>query len=205
MLACSGLSHDRYTCDEKPVFQITFGSGSDAYSKAKPSDFGFTTTYRQKFQPIPNDGEFAFLNSVRRDREGVGWLDVPQDHTGDRGGYMYLVNADYNPGQFYNGTINNLNAGRRYEFSVYVANILAIDGIQPNVLFEVRSTAADRALLAQLATGNIPQDKSVKWRKYGISFVASTTTVNLLMISNAPGGKGNDLVIDDITLRACSG
>ena len=201
----SGLSNDRYTCEEKPVFQITFGAGSDAYSQAKPSDFSFSTTYEQLFQPKPNDGQFSIVNSVRPDREWDVWLNVPQDHTGDKNGYMYLVNGDYNPGRFYNGTITDLTVGQRYEFSVYLANPMAICGIKPNIVFEVRSTTADRTLLARLTTGDIPEDKTITWRKYGISFIASTTTVNLLMISNAPGGSGNDILIDDITLRGCSG
>ncbi|UJR19689.1 hypothetical protein I4U23_022823 [Adineta vaga] len=204
-IGSSGLSNDRYTCEEKPVFSITFGAGSDQYSKAKPSDFGFSTTYRQRFVPVANDGEFSFINSIQKDREGTAWHLGTGDHTGDKGGYMYLVNADYSTGQFYSGTIKDLVVGRRYEFSVYVANLLAISGIKPNVLFEVRSAAADKALLAQLSTGDIPEYKTLTWTKYGISFIASTSTVNLLMISNAPGGIGNDLVIDDITLRGCSG
>ncbi|CAF1652161.1 unnamed protein product, partial [Adineta ricciae] len=203
-IGSSGLSNDRYTCEEKPVFQITFGAGSAAYSKAKPSDFSFSTTYQQLFEPKPNDGQFSIVNSVRPDREWDVWLNVPQDHTGDKNGYMYLVNGDYNPGQFYNGTIKDLTVGQRYEFSVYLANPMAVSGIKPNVVFEVRSTTADKTLLARLTTGDIPEDKTITWRKYGISFIASTTTVNLLMISNAPGGSGNDILIDDITLRGCS-
>ncbi|CAF1025241.1 unnamed protein product [Adineta ricciae] len=204
-IGSSGLSNDRYTCEEKPVFQITFGAGSAPYSKAKPSDFSFSTTYQQLFEPKPNDGQFSIVNSVRPDREWDVWLNVPQDHTGDKNGYMYLVNGDYNPGQFYNGTIKDLTVGQRYEFSVYLANPMAVSGIKPNVVFEVRSTTADKTLLARLTTGDIPEDKTITWRKYGISFIASTTTVNLLMISNAPGGSGNDILIDDITLRGCSG
>jgi hypothetical protein len=34
--------------------------------------------------------------------------------------------------------------------------------------------------------------------------VAPSSSVNLLMISNAPGGIGNDIVIDDIALRVCA-
>jgi hypothetical protein len=59
-------------------------------------------------------------------------------------------------------------------------------------------------LLAQVATGNISATQDMTWVKYGLSFTATTTSVTLLLISNAPGGYGNDLAIDDITFRVCA-
>jgi hypothetical protein len=117
---------------------------------------------------------------------------------------MFLVNANYLPEQFYNGTVNNLIIGRRYEFSVYVANLMVSGGIQPNILFQVQSPSLSNPVLAQIATGNIPPTPTMTWLKYGVSFIAPSTSVTLLMISNAPGGMGNDLVIDDITFRVCT-
>jgi hypothetical protein len=116
---------------------------------------------------------------------------------------MFLVNANYLPGQFYNGTVTNLVIGRRYEFSVYVANLLTVIGIEPNILFQVRSPAPNNVLLAQITTGNIPASMTMTWLQYGISFRAVSESVTLLMISNAPGGDGNDLAIDDIAFRLC--
>ena len=117
---------------------------------------------------------------------------------------MYLVNADRKPGQFYNGRVNSLCVGLRYEFSVYLANLCKqVNKIKPNVLFEVRS-AADGELLAQLNSGDVPENDNLTWKKYGVSFIARTSSVDLLMISNARGGGGNDLVIDDIALYVCA-
>jgi hypothetical protein len=117
---------------------------------------------------------------------------------------MYLVNADYTPGRFYNGRVDNLCIGLRYEFSVYLANLCKIKNmIKPNVLFEVRSVVDD-VLLAQLESGDVAESDELTWTKYGFSFIASTSSVNLSMISNARGGSGNDLVIDDIALRVCA-
>jgi hypothetical protein len=42
------------------------------------------------------------------------------------------------------------------------------------------------------------------WLKYGLSFIASSSAVDLLMISNARSGIGNDLAVDDIELHVCS-
>ncbi len=182
---------------------ITFSSGSSQYSSATPSAFNFSTTLTQEFAPVTNDGQFSFVNSVHDDFQGA-WHTGALDHTGDKGGYMFLVNADYTPDQFYNGTINNLIIGRRYEFSVYVANLMAVPGIEPNILFQVQTPWPQNVLLAQTTTGNISQSQQLTWLKYGLSFTATTTSVTLLMISNAPGGYGNDLVIDDITFRVCA-
>jgi hypothetical protein len=117
---------------------------------------------------------------------------------------MYLVNADYNPDQFYNGTVNNLVVGQKYQLSLYVANLLTTVGIEPNILFQVRSPAPNNVLLAQIATGNISATPTITWVQYGISFTAVSESVTLLMISNAPGGYGNDLVIDDIVFQVCN-
>jgi hypothetical protein len=142
------------------------------------------------------------VNSVHDDFQGA-WHTGATDHTGDKGGYMYLVNADYTPDQFYNGTVGNLIVGKTYELSVYVANLMVLPGIEPNILFEVRTPQPENRLLAQTSSGNISSTQQLTWSKYGLSFTATTTSVTLLMISNAPGGYGNDLVIDDITFRVC--
>jgi len=182
---------------------ITFSSGSSQYSSATPSAFNFSTTLTQEFAPVTNDGQFSFINSVHDDFSGA-WHTGATDHTGDKGGYMFLVNADYTPDQFYNGTVSNLIIGKTYELSVFVANLMVSGGIEPNILFQVRTPLPDNRLLAQITSGNISATSQLTWGKYGVSFTATTTSVTLLMISNAPGGYGNDLVIDDITFRVCA-
>ncbi len=143
------------------------------------------------------------MNSVHDDFSGA-WHTGATDHTGDKGGYMFLVNADYTPDQFYNGTVNNLVIGKTYELSVFVANLMVPVGIEPNILFQVRTPQPQNLLLAEISSGNISATPQLTWGKYGLSFTATSTSVTLLMISNAPGGYGNDLVIDDITFRVCT-
>jgi hypothetical protein len=81
---------------------------------------------------------------------------------------------------------------------------MALPGIEPNILFQVQTPWPQNVLLAQTTSGNISMSQQLTWLKYGLSFTATTTSVTLLMISNAPGGYGNDLVIDDITFRVCA-
>ncbi|CAF0825261.1 unnamed protein product [Adineta ricciae] len=192
------------TFNSTPIILVTFGSGKQQHSAAQPASFNFSTTYSQVFQSVPSDGHFAFVNSVPSgyDTWHIGAL----DHTEDTNGYMFLVNAALAAGQFYNSTTNHLCINKRYEFSVYLANVCKKDClIMPNVRFEVRSTSTNHTLLAQLDSGNIPMNPSIlDWKKYGLSFIPPTNSVTLLMISNAAGGDGNDIVIDDIALRVCA-
>jgi hypothetical protein len=129
-----------------------------------------------------------------------------KDHTGNKGGYMFLVNADEKPGQFYKGRVNNLCFGQRYEFSVYLANVCKLNTvrIKPNLLFEVRTTDGND-LLVELSLGEVVKHDTLTWKKYGLSFTATSSSVVLLMISHGLGEMGNGLVLDDIALRVCNG
>ena len=186
---------------------MTFGNGTRQYSTATPANFSFFTTYVQKFAPTTSNGQFSFINSIRDDFGGA-WHTGAGDHTIDEKGYMFLVNADYTPGQFYNTTIGNLCIGQRYEFSVYLTNVCrnkTVCSIDPNVRFEMRTIPPGSKLLAQYSSGSVPFNATVMvWREYGFSFVPPTSSVVLLMISAVQGGSGNDLALDDIALRLCS-
>ncbi|CAF3030153.1 unnamed protein product [Rotaria sp. Silwood2] len=198
-----GLCTDTELSNSAPILSITFGVGVPQYSNAVPADFDFTTTYTQEFSGIVPDGSFGFVNSVPDNYDA--WHAGAHDHTGDAGGYMLLVNANYQPDQFYNSTVTGLIVGSHYQFSVWVANLVnsAYNLLEPDVLFQVRSPSAGNALLAQVDSGSIPEYNNMTWTQYGLSFVAPTTSVVLLIISNAPGGNGNDLALDDIQLRGC--
>ncbi|CAF0994101.1 unnamed protein product [Adineta steineri] len=201
----TGLCLDNVTLDDNPILLITFGNGPTQYSSNTPSYFNFTTTYSQVFGAATNDGNFSFVNLIPNDFLGY-WLVGSTDHTGDKGGYMFLVNANIAPGQFYNSTVHNLCVDVHYEFSVYLANVCtSLCQIQPNVRFEVRSLTVENQLLAEFSSGNVSIHKPLSWNRYGLSFIASSSAVALLMISDAPGGLGNDIALDDIALRVCAG
>ncbi|CAF0739289.1 unnamed protein product [Adineta steineri] len=52
--------------------------------------------------------------------------------------------------------------------------------------------------------GPLQQQSSMVWKKHGLLFNPSVTSVTLSMISHVKGGKGNSIAIDDIQLRVCS-
>jgi hypothetical protein len=201
-----GLCSVNDTTNGQSLMLITFDSGGDQYSMKIPSSFNFSTTHRQTFKALIDGGMFAFVNTVPNNRNV--WHTGALDHTAmDQDGYMFLVNvANGKDSQLFNSTVNGLCIGLRYEFSAYLANIVKrIYGFpKPNVRFEVRAQTVQKDIVAQTITGDIPEYNLMTWSKHGLSFIASSTSVTLLMISNVQADNGNDLAIDDIELRVCS-
>jgi hypothetical protein len=188
------------------VLLITFGSGSNEYSNKTPADFDFSTAHQQRFEPFINDGMFGFVNAVPM--HGDIWHGRVLDHTAnDVNGYMFFVNVAHEHTEIFNLTIGNLCTGLSYELSAYLANVFTTvrseSAIKPNVLFQVLSPVIPGHILAQLSTGDIPEYENMTWAKYGLSFIAPSSSVVLFMVSIARGGGGNDLAIDDIELRVC--
>lgn len=187
-----------------PTILETFGAGTARYNTATPESFGFTTTYIQENGgpgAQTNDGEFSFINSIV-DHWGV-WYGGATDHTGDPGGYMMLVNASYDPGEFYRSTVSGLCGGITYEFSVWIANLYRRNGfINPNVKFEIRDADTDE-LIADYVSGDIPYSPRFTWVRHSLTFTTTATSVTLLLINNNPGGVGNDIALDDIAFAPC--
>ena len=78
-----------------PVVNITFGSGSNP-----GPPLGSTTNYTYIANICPNDGYYTIANSTHNCFNDT-WYSVPEDHTpGDTNGYMMIVNASYQPGDF---------------------------------------------------------------------------------------------------------
>jgi hypothetical protein len=149
-----------------------------------------------------------------------GYWDIIGDHTGTNnstgnppaaagtpGGYMLTVNASYAMSDAYRQLINNLCPNTTYEFTAWVRNVCrtcGIDingsptytpGVLPNLTFVVDSI--DRYTTGELDT--------VGWQKKGFTFktAASQTSITIAIRNNAPGGGGNDWVMDDIGIATC--
>ena len=205
----SGLCSADDTANAQIIYSTTFGDGINPYSTATPASFGFTTTYNQLIHsPLIDDG-FSFVQAVPADYSvwQAGALDhTPDTSTDGTKGYMMIVGANGDPGEVFRITLNNLCIGSRYEFSVYAANLVKKGSglIKPNIRFEARTATSPNTLLASTTSGDMDEYDTLTWIPYGISFSTPTTSVVLLMISNAPGGAGNDFAIDDITVRSCA-
>jgi gliding motility-associated-like protein len=189
-----------------PVINQDFGSGTNPGAPLPFNSFSFQYTTNN----CPNDGYYTIANSLT----GAGnchpgaWHDVPHDHTGNPNGYMMIVNASFQPSIFFSQTASGLCPNTTYEFSSYILNLIkkAASGpgvIEPNITFSIATKSGQ--VLATDSTGTIAPTDTVFWYHYGVYFTtpANTSDVVVTMTNNAPGGNGNDLILDDITFRAC--
>ena len=180
-----------------PVVNITFGTiGHPEGSNYVPS-----SSYTYLTDICPNDGYFTITNYTSN-CFGNTWYTVSEDHTG--GGNFMLVNATYQPGDFFLTTVTDLCPNTTYEFSAWIMNVInRFNSIMPNITFHIEQP--DGTVLASYETGNIPVTPSPLWKQYGTVFTTplDNATIVLRMTNNAPGGIGNDIALDDITFRPC--
>jgi gliding motility-associated-like protein len=186
-----------------PIVNITFGSGANPGNPLAAA----TTSYQYAGSDCPNDGYYTVRNNTFNCFNN-NWHSLSADHTGNTNGYFMLVNATYQPGAFYLETVQGLCSNTTFEFAAWVANMhkpagCSGSGIQPNITFTIEKT--DGTVLSTYNTGNIPETNSPAWQQIGFYFntPVGVTEVVLRMVNNAPGGCGNDIALDDITLRPC--
>jgi len=177
-----------------PVVNITFDQ--PGFSAYVPSS-GYTYTGSS----CPNDGFYTVTNYTAN-CYGDTWHTLATDHSG-RGSFM-LVNASYQPGDFFLTTVTDLCPNTTYEFAAWVLNIMKpFNSIRPNITFHIEKP--DGTILAVFDSGDLPVTTSPVWNKYGFLFTtpSNNATIVLRISNNAPGGYGNDLALDDITFSPC--
>jgi len=187
-----------------PVVNVTFGTGSNPGTPLQAA----TTTYSYTTTTCPNDGSYTVVNSTSGCFSN-SWYNIPQDHTpNDNNGYMMLVNASFNPGDFYVDTVRDLCSNTRYEFAAWIMNVqyptqCAGNPITPKLVFNIETVTG--VVLGTYSTGNILSSGTPQWNQYGLFFTTpiNTSSVVIRLTNTAPGGCGNDLALDDITFRPC--
>lgn len=178
-----------------PAVNITFGSaGNPDISFTPPGAYTFIAS------SCPNDGYFTVVDATQG-CFGNSWHTVSTDHTG--GGAFMLVNASYEPGDFFRTSVNDLCPNTTYEFAAWAMNVLRGNGISPDLTFRIEKE--DGTVLGEFSTGPIATSTTPLWQQYGFFFTtpADNPVVILRITNNAPGGIGNDLALDDITFRPC--
>ena len=186
-----------------PVVNITFGHGANP----GPQLSAATTNYAFISGDCPNDS-FYTVRSNTTACFGNSWHSLTQDHTGDGNGYFMLVNASFQPSDFYVDTVTGLCPNTTFEFAAWITNVLkpsacSSNGIKPNLTFTIETTTG--SVLQTFKSGDIYADNSPVWKQYGF-FFKTPPDVNDIVVrirNNAPGGCGNDLALDDITFRPC--
>ncbi|WP_183575819.1 gliding motility-associated C-terminal domain-containing protein [Mucilaginibacter sp. X5P1] len=188
-----------------PVINQTFGSGSNpgAALPAGVTNMSYTTS------DCPEDGYYTIVNSINLNQNcHTTWQTVTSDHTGNPNGYMMVVNASAQPSVFFTQSAPTLCSGTTYQFSAYILNLITLaasgPGVsEPNITFSV--LAPDGTVLATHSTGTIDATQGPVWNQESLYFTTpdNVSSVTVVMTNNAPGGNGNDLILDDITFRAC--
>ncbi|MDN3658661.1 T9SS type A sorting domain-containing protein [Ferruginibacter paludis] len=141
-----------------------------------------------------SDGYYALSQSSAQ------WANATlTDHTGLSGGYFMLVNASFAPDLFYQRRITGLVPGRSYMLSFWAGNLSTTSPLQPNITAGIRDTVSS-TLLGSVNTGQFPVGNA--WHHYTFTFTPSVSTADIFLQNNAPGGSGNDLAIDDISVSA---
>lgn len=207
LLLCWQLSANAQVCTGSlgdPQVNVTFGSGSNPGPPLQAA----STSYNYTSANCPPDGSYTVV-STTAGCFGNTWHTVPEDHTpNDVNGYMMLVNASFNPGDFYLDTVRNLCANTTYEFAAWIMNVLLPTACSPNpklpkLIFNVETTTGK--VLGTYSTGDIPLASVPTWKQYGLFFTTpfNTNDVVIRLTNTAPGGCGNDLILDDITFRPC--
>ncbi len=184
-----------------PVVNITFGNKQNTIAPLKAG----ITNLQYIASGCPNDGYYT-IASTSYNCFGSSWYNINRDHTGDIGGRFMLINASYNPNDFYIDTVNGLCGNTTYEFGAWVTNVVNSNnsgGSKPNLTFKIETITG--IVLGKYNTGSINEENSLTWKQYGFFFkpAISTSKIVLRITNNAPGGIGNDLAIDDITFRPC--
>ena len=195
-----------------PVINETFGNGGISLAPGPPLPDGLTTLKYNSDNCGGEDDTYALLSSMGTTCKGGTWKYLQHDHTGDKNGYMMVINAADDPGIFFTYVVkgDKLCPNTTYQFAAWVLNILRdlpqTQGYtEPNITFSIEKT--DGTVLKTFNTGNIKADDLDRpsWKQYGTFFTSPNDGSDIIvkMTNSGKGGLGNDLAIDDITFSPC--
>lgn len=132
---------------------------------------------------------------------GMVYHDTPQTtalancvRTGNRGMYMNIV--DGMNGLVYSQPFTNLCVGQRYRFGFSVRNASG-STVNPNLTFNIKNGNTNAVLIT------LPIIANNAWQD--ITTVDFTATNNIVfeIVTNIPGGNGNDVGFDDLKIMQC--
>lgn len=169
-----------------------------------------------------NDGEYAvnyIISAPEGDTRNVSsfshsnWT-RQSDHTGDTNGRMAIFNASHAPQIFYETRVSGVMPNIPVKYSFWVLNIMSRASfpgtIRPNITVEFIDVEND-AIISTFNTGDIgrcgtsPTNNTCEisqWINFSTSVDLGTVTSFVIRFkNNAPGGSGNDLALDDITIK----
>ena len=203
----------------------TFGEGTakNQFFPLLPSGL---TTYSYANRYPPNDD--SYVVSTHSDIQGFGTWHNPYGHTTGSETDRFLVinahrsitNTDIIKSRIVSGLLPHTN----YVFTAYILNLVARNRnhIDPNVSFGIDLIGVDddedgtvdeqQELEVRFVSGDIDEQLTADlgggepiWKQYAYLFnTGSATSARFIIRDNKLGGFGNDLALDDITLKGCS-
>ncbi|GAB3886471.1 T9SS type B sorting domain-containing protein [Spirosoma agri] len=192
-------------CSPGAIICETFGTGTRGQLPQGQTNFSYRAI------PCPNDGEYNVMDTVASSCHGDAWHRVTEDHTaGDVRGNMFVVNASYQPSEFFSQKAEGLCPGVTYEFSMWVMNINKV--LQPgpcdefslrNPIIAMRIEQTDGTLIREVVQPAVPRTTTPVWVQLTMQFAIQTNVNDVVvkLINKGLGGCGNDLAIDDIGFR----
>jgi gliding motility-associated-like protein len=195
--------------DGQQIFREDFGAGP-GYGSPLP---GLSSGAYQFSHTAPlAEGYYTIIDNAATAQGNSTWKNMA-DHSGLAGGRMLVVNGSYKPGEFYRRKVTGLCGGLQYAISVSACSVIAADmfcgtdvsPIPSRIRFRIEDEYGKP--LGQLAERYIAADPdpAAKWKEYGMMFTLpeNVTTIQIVMLDDAPGGCGNDLAVDDIVFSTC--
>ena len=181
---------------EASSFIENFGTGTN-----RSSTPFISSSYTFQSTGDTADGFYAITNNTSNAASFAAWENF-DDHTiGDTDGKMLVINASLTAGEFYRRSLNNLIKQTDVTLSFWVRDICPTCTIKPNVTYRIEDALGN--VLITDSTGPLnTAPNPAGWNEFTLTTnTGNNTELQLVLINNGPGGSGNDLAIDDISLK----
>jgi uncharacterized repeat protein (TIGR01451 family) len=198
----------------------TFGTGTTTPNTSITLPTGRTNyIFKPYASAAPNDGNYAVVNQMTLSTFTGSWHNTVGHSTGTVDDQMMVVNADAVPGTFYTETLTVL-PNQNMVFSSWLMNLVTTPAssyapIKPNISFVINRIGIDDNNDGTIdepgegqtitTSGAVPNTANPTWNNYGAIFnTGAATQIQFRFVNNAPGGNGNDIVLDDLMVAPCT-
>jgi len=179
-------------------------------------------TCTNQTSPVLDDGEYVVVHRIANPAQAnhpdnihgdLAWNGF-EDHTpGDTYGRMAVFNASYAPGVFYETTVSGIMPNVPVTYGFWALNIMSKDYYNNTILPNITVEFLDMSLnvISTYNTGDLGRCTGAtsnnsctesQWKQFTTSVNLGNVTAFIIRFrNNAPGGGGNDLALDDITIK----
>jgi|GEM_PF-2363208 len=192
--------------------------------EASESTSAFSPYNDNRGLPYLDEGEYILTKQTEMHYNDYNqaarnmWTMFDDDHTtpnNKNDGYMMQINAGVEKGTFFDYKMYQLCKGATMTFTTWIKNTVLNPDVKDPIdqIFEIYDLGTNK-LLSRYRTGPILNPGNVSnansdlnaWKQYGFEFTLpiSTDSIQLKILNEGKGSKGNDFAIDDIEVRLLS-